>query len=421
MQGRHILGGIVCAFVATATALPSVAQPWQLLSGTTYGVATKLAVTDGALLLYDREKVQRSTDNGASWADVAVSSEAVYSMASRGTTLFAVGPGSGGVDCFRSDDDGATWRVAGSLTPPSSGTTPLVVAHDGRVVAVSNRQAIYVSTDDGATFSTITVPSGIGNIVDADWNGSQWAACGTGGAYRSDDDGATWTALPVLPGTGGNVQHVAYAGQRLIASGTLGAWYWNGTTWGALEGLPASIGLPPVIQDLAVYGDDAVVVCQEFGSTTSVQFLDASSTTWTGVGDVFPTDMHGSQRGMLQPAARGIYVHYVSVSGTTRGTFYHPLPATSVDDDRATMVPMRIAPVPATETVTLTFDGVLAESATVYVRDAAGHTLQVLALEAGTSQVVVALGGTASGTITVDVVSRSSGRSLMRRTVPIVR
>ena len=67
------------------------------------------------------------------------------------------------------------------------------MAAQGQRVAVANLKQISLSTDKGANFHPITIPTELTQLaaVAVDNNGHIWAG-GREGIFLSDDDGATW-------------------------------------------------------------------------------------------------------------------------------------------------------------------------------------------------------------------------------------
>ena len=154
--------------------------------------------------------VQYSNDNGVTWhwasstgvtsnsnggGCVSISADGLYMVyqGSSGTqVVYATRSGSG------SSATWSSWQTPSSNRPAANAklVADLVAGHT--FYAISGN-AVYRSTDGGATWTTMTTSSAPSNInwVRAvfGYTGNLLAACQGSGLYRSTDGGATWTRI----------------------------------------------------------------------------------------------------------------------------------------------------------------------------------------------------------------------------------
>jgi len=238
-------------FVATAF-LPS----WtQTLSGT--GDVCSIATGAGGVVFAAAYSgVYRSTDNGATWTLVGLSS--VYAS---GPSAVAINPtnnhvfaglgafgcstatgipspgGGGGSGVYRSTDGGATWTyILGNPGAFGFGFTP-----GGSVIAATSgptggNGGLFISSDDGASWPygdccyprSLAITSN-GNILAGD-------TYGAGGVFRSTNGGASWSQVGL--GNTPIYSLVATASDHLFAGSASTGIYrsTDGVTWTQVNG-----------------------------------------------------------------------------------------------------------------------------------------------------------------------------------------
>ena len=163
------------------TVLSNGEGAWTLYAGTTSGLYYTL----------DGGKTWKSL--GALFEDCAVCPVAAYIDASRDTVLLA------GVisSLFVSTDAGRNW--VSPTTPPVSSPTSFAVMHTMKdsgiihIVAGTMWDGIYVSSDNGMTWTPSTLKGSIGAVGASD--SIIFAGAYADHIYRSTDEGTSWTAL----------------------------------------------------------------------------------------------------------------------------------------------------------------------------------------------------------------------------------
>ena len=144
-------------------------------------------ITSGEFVLAAAEGlglgVFRTSDNGASWPEATgIENQSVRALAKNSSYIFACTWG-GGV--FRSGDDGANWTNLG-LT--NVGFRSIYAAGE-KIFAGGD--AIYSSTDNGATWEKTQLPWPSGDTWNFYYNDGIMYACDMG-LYTSTDFGDTW-------------------------------------------------------------------------------------------------------------------------------------------------------------------------------------------------------------------------------------
>lgn len=345
---------------------------WDMTSTFSFGVATKIAIAPPqTVALYDRDRLAVSTDDGVTFNEGGDGIDDIYDMESRGSDLIAVGPASAPFThgCFVSRDQGATFSLLGGVAISGGAVTQVIVDGD-RLILSSNRATMWVSTDDGTTWRTVSTPETCGYIIDADVRGSTWVIAGLSASALSTDDGMTWTVLP--PTTGGiGISYIRLYRGEIIGGTIRGAWKWSGSQWVIIPGLPEFATITASIQDLQTDADRHLcVVATPFSGQMNVYRYDGSDFVAYAPEGWSPS--HGAARGMLRPAASATYVHYVALSGDPRGTYRHANLPSSVDDD-AVEGQTSVWPNPATTQITIS--GLDGHHGLLRIRDNVGRII----------------------------------------------
>lgn len=159
-------------------------------------VASVIAAGSRLFALLEPAALFRSADGGASWSAVEVPGT-VLSLASVGSSLFAVVRGEAGRSVLASDDGGESWSALASL---GEGVARIFAA--GGTLFVADPTAGRLYRRDGSSW----VEAGSGGVGQAEalafHQGALFALSqGAGQIFRSADGGAGWTETP-LPGSG---------------------------------------------------------------------------------------------------------------------------------------------------------------------------------------------------------------------------
>ena len=188
--------------------------------------------------------VYKSIDGGANWTSVTVPGQTFERIAtsSNGQIVLAASDANGGV--YLSTDGGATFAVA--ATASGGHWVSASMSSDGKhLIATQNATVGFPitseSNDGGATWNSLTVPSGIHQtafsgdgktLVGLTYQGTD------NSVYLSKDYGVTWAKSLAIPGGGGNLLRVSISanGQTIVAglyNGPAYVSYDGGLNWGS--------------------------------------------------------------------------------------------------------------------------------------------------------------------------------------------
>jgi photosystem II stability/assembly factor-like uncharacterized protein len=142
--------------------------------------------TGNAFFAQTSKGVYNSFDEGTTWQLYNPVSPLQFSaFLADGNTTWA-----GGNSIFRSQDDGLTWQKLFTIGETVNVTS--MAALNGKVYAGTNGLGIFVSPDQGETWTTAN--NGLDNLTinDMEVQGTDIFATTSMGIYRSPDNGATW-------------------------------------------------------------------------------------------------------------------------------------------------------------------------------------------------------------------------------------
>lgn len=139
---------------------------------------------------------RRSTDGGDTWANCPlVSSTQIWAFAASADSIMAVSTAA----VFRSTDDGASWSSVGN--PIGAGTLASIAYGNGRYIIVNGSGQCATSTDDGLTWVPSTsVPQTLGSIGQGNefiYDGENFVIAAFTNIYTSPD-GTAWTPRNAL-------------------------------------------------------------------------------------------------------------------------------------------------------------------------------------------------------------------------------
>ena len=141
----------------------------------------------------NRGTVQRTTDGGSSWTQVAASGGNLNGLEAVGTTLYAVG---NGLTVLKSRDGGSTWdRKPVTGTPPGNLTSIRCGTDDTCLIATFQGNQFLHTTNGGETYRSIAPLSDPMFAIEFASATRALVAGDFGGAAVSDDGGATWRTV----------------------------------------------------------------------------------------------------------------------------------------------------------------------------------------------------------------------------------
>jgi len=259
-------------------------------SNATFGTLIFRSSTEpDRLFTASKKKIWTSADNGSSWVQLSDNMPHIDSIAD-----FWVSPKNPGIMALvdlkgrvvTSNDGGVNWVHKGDVATANLNRVRIDSANPTRIFVSSaaaqrERQRLFLSTDDGATFTPVSntgVEGGLPDVpvrtLEQDLASPNVWWCGTFiGLYRSADNGLTWarygSGLPNVP-----VQSIALTadGSRLRV-GTQGRGVWEVSGNAAIA--PNSVGAGP--STLSVPSGSFTVTPSAPRPGRRVQLLDAST------------------------------------------------------------------------------------------------------------------------------------------------
>jgi hypothetical protein len=214
----------------------------------------------------------RSSDGGSTWAMVLSGNtdSIVFDPVNTSTAFAGLGNwGDSFSGVYKSVDNGATWTKLTSGLPPATSTgriglvidpnhNSVVYASIADIEGGSGYAGIYQSTDGGANWSKIYIPSGSGcctwyeNGIAVDKANSKVIVTGGFGVTRSLDGGATWS--DITSGTHPDQHAFAFSpdGTQLYAANDGGLWSMSNpaastVSWNSMNSQVATITFYPGI------------------------------------------------------------------------------------------------------------------------------------------------------------------------------
>lgn len=137
---------------------------------------------------------------------------------------------------FRSDDEGGTWRPAGSGIEDGK-ITDIAVSPADEIYATTPH-GIFRSTDDGESWGRIATPTEGGYIIGIDCNSSgDLFLISEYHLFRSTDNGVHWRKLPIRNGTIVLILAIDPQNQLWVGTARSGVFLSsdNGNSWAALD------------------------------------------------------------------------------------------------------------------------------------------------------------------------------------------
>jgi len=162
-------------------------------TGITIAINDACWITERIAVAVGNAAVWRTTDGGASWAQITVTGNLL--AVARVSSTVVIACGQAGV-VLRSVDSGATWTAVSSGTTNSLRT--ITVFTSSRIYLTGDTSTARLSTDGGASFGagTSAMASALRTIRFSGSVAVAFAGAGTSAA-RTTDGGATWTTITI--------------------------------------------------------------------------------------------------------------------------------------------------------------------------------------------------------------------------------
>ncbi len=273
---------------------------WASVSGGTGRAVNSYAeITRDKLIGVGNNVIWRSSNGGTAWTSEATAWNLTL-VESLNSGVYAGGSGV----LLRSADQGATFS---SITTPSgSSGTPIQFAEsEGRLYVVYSSGGLWYSDDFGSTW---TRPSGATNVamVGVAGNGLLAAFLGNNtNSLRSADNGTTWVSGGTLPANGTNTSYRVHSKEGVVSMSGNG---------GIMRTADGGVSWTMVLAGTNTYGDilevDGRLIVRSRSTGAPHRYSDNMGATW-GTGN-----LNASAAAMTPLVERGRVVFAVS-AGTS--------------------------------------------------------------------------------------------------------
>ena len=292
---RLALTGLLVFLLAS---IGSMAQrPWIRSASPDVGTPPRLEVAANSIIAFDAN-LAGSIDQGLNWTyhnnvDRDVRGVTDYFG---NVTISVSQTARGDSASIYFTQGGTTWSFSEKLD-----------VGDREVVDLDAKgQTFYVVTSNGTIFARrtgideLTVPLQAGDrLIDLEISQSLFAMRTEQGLYLSTDDGTTWTMTDPFSGAGGEVRDIAFRSGNLIAGTTAGVLrYANGawTSVGTWEDFPIAA---PSIRAIAADASRIIAFAELDTDRLQLYRLETGDTAWIVTGYEFPMDQPTSGRDPL--------------------------------------------------------------------------------------------------------------------------
>ncbi|HRI84187.1 MAG TPA: T9SS type A sorting domain-containing protein [Ignavibacteria bacterium] len=155
----------------------------------------------------------RTTNGGTNWTQMATAPAQVGGEAGWNNSMLIIGNnvwwGTNQTRAYRSTDLGLTWSSGATTGSVNS----YAIHYNSPTTGLAGGNAMTLSTNGGANYTTVTSPGTAGNINSLEGNGTDWWATRTGNTvFRSTDGAATWSTAYTLTGAAFNDMDFAVVG-----------------------------------------------------------------------------------------------------------------------------------------------------------------------------------------------------------------
>lgn len=300
----ELLGGVVDAYIDPSNKIYLLGKTYSknatiytsTNNGTTFttqvsnitgSVVSSILVNDiGSIFITTASGLYRSTNGGVTFTQVDTGSYSRLAMSST-NTLFALKDNGGGL--FRSTDKGLNWSAAQTgITFLPGETIATVAVLDAGHVAVATRYNVFISTNDGASWTqksaglvTNDLDAATQRSLSTSSTGDYWLTLTEFNSviYTSSDQGTTWVRKAAYPQIfssliwkGTDIYAASPTNQYKAPSGVLKSTD-NGATFPQFQPKGLTDNVPVALE---IYGrklfsvvNKSLYVSADFGQTTS--------------------------------------------------------------------------------------------------------------------------------------------------------
>ena len=309
---------------------------WEKRHQLPVGSNTRLHHVKGSTLMMwtmGQDILKRSTDGGRTFTDISAYDD-LWALGFHDGKMYVVAKPKPleKTTLYVSTDDGVSFTAVGVL--PLSDNSPYVrsvLSRNGRLVVVSTTKDILLSADNGVNWTKYIIPDSMGVNTSFDIHGDTWALTTNVGAYLSLDNGSTWQKLP----KGSN--NFGFGAVLFVAGQLYGATYtevsaWRGSSWEPMKLTIDKPGYYTSARDMQTDGKDLYIVAEGLTSGTGVFRLNGDRFDSVGLASYPPMPLFPR---MMTIGDAEIYVAYHLLVGGQGNVYAHPKPGptTTVHED----------------------------------------------------------------------------------------
>jgi len=305
--------------------VPKLFAQWEKVADYNVGVGA-MAVHGATVFLYGfqgQQYVYRSSDNGITWTNIADKfPDKVYYVHGHGTEVFAI-VGVNGI--YSSSDDGVTWSSKSAIS--FSGGAVLSLVSDGNTLyAVSNRNAVFKSENNGSSWNQININYSQAQVLGYDFAavGNTMVFCAVNlGSFISTDGGTNWTLKnpKIIIGSvhtvNGEIYGSTYGMYKFVAD----------TGWASItSGFPSGIGVTASTRSTVSVGNKIFTYYSDVIFQAGKIFMSENNgSSWSEVGNNLPATPASSLNDFLAATPQHLYfynsnsmsVYRYAIQGTT--------------------------------------------------------------------------------------------------------
>ena len=316
------------------TSVPKLFAQWEKVADYNVGVGV-MAVHGSTVFLYGyqgQQYVYRSSDNGITWTNIANKfPDKVLCIHGHGNYIFVIGIGF----FYESTDDGVTWSSKATSGIPTSLAFGSLVSDGTTLYALSNRNVVIKSTDNGSTWTQITINYSQAQVYGFDFaaSGNKMVFCAVNlGSFISTDGGANWTLKnpKIIIGSvhtvNGEIYGSTYGMYKFVAD----------TGWASItSGFPSGIGVTAGTRSTVSVGDKIFTYYSDIIFQAGKVFMSENSgNSWSEVGNNFPPALASSLNDFLAATPEYLYFY----NSNSASVYRYPIQGTtSIENNNATI------------------------------------------------------------------------------------
>ena len=321
------------------TSVPKLFAQWEKVADYNVGVGV-MAVHGSTVFLYGyqgQQYVYRSSDNGITWTNIANKfPDRVLCIHGHGNYIFVIGIGF----FYESTDDGVTWSSKATSGIPTSLAFGSLVSDGTTLYALSNRNVVIKSTDNGSTWTQITINYSQAQVYGFDFaaSGNKMVFCAVNlGSFISTDGGVNWTLKnpKIIIGSvhtvNGEIYGSTYGMYKFVAD----------TGWASItSGFPSGIGVTAGTRSTVSVGDKIFTYYSDIIFQAGKVFTsEDNGNNWSEVGNNFPPALASSLNDFLAATPQYLYFY----NSNSASVYRYPIQGTTSIENNNVIIPQEFS------------------------------------------------------------------------------